>query len=468
MEMEKKKTNRRRAFFFDYLLSIMSELNMKVDSFGHQHPTDCHLQRIQPTYQELMESSTPASNDLSTPLERISISERRMEPPIIDSTDLNATHDAEDETSNDDANSTPENGLVMETATNENNSVLPSGPPISSRIRESGNVEQPRWQNDVDVQNCSSCNVKFTFFKRKHHCRKCGLIFCSRCCSRYCTFIPGSMVIEPEELGGNRIIRESYKYYEFRTCNSCFEEIKMLKEALGIVDEEAENTSETEDEENEEEEGAEEDRLEEENANRRSRRLRRAIRETSEGTDTNTDEGECELEGNRIVKHSQPREITMEVNDSTANLAGLATNVEDDGTRNGQETGNGGLGGGVDEDFDECPVCGISLQGVGESEREEHINKCVQDQEFGSPQGPCGNMKRDRNRMLVYTIPKDVAPDSVMINEDNECVICLDEFHPGDKVGRLECLCCFHYKCIKDWIHKKGYCECPVHSLHNI
>ena len=39
--------------------------------------------------------------------------------------------------------------------------------------------------------------------------------------------------------------------------------------------------------------------------------------------------------------------------------------------------------------------------------------------------------------------------------EDNECVICLESLNPGDKVGRLECLCVFHYKCIKDWFNKK-------------
>lgn len=47
-----------------------------------------------------------------------------------------------------------------------------------------------------------------------------------------------------------------------------------------------------------------------------------------------------------------------------------------------------------------------------------------------------------------------------------ECVICLEDLKPGDKVGRLECLCVFHYKCIKDWFNKKGYGECPVHFLH--
>ncbi|GMF05485.1 unnamed protein product [Ambrosiozyma monospora] len=68
--------------------------------------------------------------------------------------------------------------------------------------------------------------------------------------------------------------------------------------------------------------------------------------------------------------------------------------------------------------------------------------------------------------MLVYTIPWDTNPDSLNLNEDNECVICFEEFKPGDKVGRLECLCCFHYKCIKAWFMKKGDNECPVHTIH--
>lgn len=51
-------------------------------------------------------------------------------------------------------------------------------------------------------------------------------------------------------------------------------------------------------------------------------------------------------------------------------------------------------------------------------------------------------------------------------DDENECVICLESLKPGDKVGRLECLCVFHYKCIKDWFNKKGYGECPVHFLH--
>tara|TARA_B000000475_G_C15896891_1_gene406829 strand:+ start:236 stop:703 length:468 start_codon:yes stop_codon:yes gene_type:complete len=37
------------------------------------------------------------------------------------------------------------------------------------------------WLDDKLCKKCINCSVKFTFFTRKHHCRSCGLIFCSSC-----------------------------------------------------------------------------------------------------------------------------------------------------------------------------------------------------------------------------------------------------------------------------------------------
>ncbi|KAG7842006.1 hypothetical protein KL942_000744 [Ogataea angusta] len=100
----------------------------------------------------------------------------------------------------------------------------------------------------------------------------------------------------------------------------------------------------------------------------------------------------------------------------------------------------------LDNDESLCPVCNIDLSDETDAGREQHINNCLHFLEFtGSP-----DSRRQTNRMLVYTLDANVR-----VNEDNECVICFEEFHAGDKVGRLECLCCFHYKCIKDWINRK-------------
>ncbi|KAI9139749.1 hypothetical protein BKA69DRAFT_1126311 [Paraphysoderma sedebokerense] len=41
------------------------------------------------------------------------------------------------------------------------------------------------WKPDSEATNCSSCARPFTFFVRRHHCRKCGDIFCSACSPHY-------------------------------------------------------------------------------------------------------------------------------------------------------------------------------------------------------------------------------------------------------------------------------------------
>jgi hypothetical protein len=35
------------------------------------------------------------------------------------------------------------------------------------------------WVPDSSSSVCSVCNVEFTFFNRRHHCRLCGLLVCS-------------------------------------------------------------------------------------------------------------------------------------------------------------------------------------------------------------------------------------------------------------------------------------------------
>ena len=40
---------------------------------------------------------------------------------------------------------------------------------------------RPEWMKDTNVSKCTLCNAKFSFFLRKHHCRRCGGIFCGYC-----------------------------------------------------------------------------------------------------------------------------------------------------------------------------------------------------------------------------------------------------------------------------------------------
>lgn len=48
-----------------------------------------------------------------------------------------------------------------------------------------------------------------------------------------------------------------------------------------------------------------------------------------------------------------------------------------------------------------------------------------------------------------------------------ECVICLEEFEPGQELGRMECLCKFHRGCVEEWWRVKGMRRCPTHALQD-
>lgn len=43
----------------------------------------------------------------------------------------------------------------------------------------------PAWVPDSEAPNCMGCHETFTLFRRKHHCRACGKVFCSKCSSHF-------------------------------------------------------------------------------------------------------------------------------------------------------------------------------------------------------------------------------------------------------------------------------------------
>lgn len=47
------------------------------------------------------------------------------------------------------------------------------------------------WMPDSKSKECYDCGQKFSTFRRKHHCRLCGQIFCSKCCSQV---VPGKII----------------------------------------------------------------------------------------------------------------------------------------------------------------------------------------------------------------------------------------------------------------------------------
>uniref|UniRef100_A0A1A8PU25 FYVE-type domain-containing protein n=2 Tax=Nothobranchius pienaari TaxID=704102 RepID=A0A1A8PU25_9TELE len=74
-----------------------------------------------------------------------------------------------------------EEGATKEGALPDNESQLcPTG--ILSKDQGSALGEvAPLWVPDAEAQVCMKCGIKFTFTKRRHHCRACGKVFCALC-----------------------------------------------------------------------------------------------------------------------------------------------------------------------------------------------------------------------------------------------------------------------------------------------
>ncbi|KZS91899.1 hypothetical protein SISNIDRAFT_550694 [Sistotremastrum niveocremeum HHB9708] len=78
---------------------------------------------------------------------------------------------------------------------------------VIRKIRGEG-LSRDYWMDDEKCKECSDCQSVFTAWRRKHHCRICGQIFCSRCASN---------IIKGAKFGQDGMIR---------VCNLCLEKLE--------------------------------------------------------------------------------------------------------------------------------------------------------------------------------------------------------------------------------------------------
>ena len=76
---------------------------------------------------------------------------------------------------------------------------LPRRPSLdNSQNRRSREITLPRWEPDAAVSKCPICGTNFSFWYRKHHCRKCGRVVCANCSPHRIT-IPRQFIVHPPE-----------------------------------------------------------------------------------------------------------------------------------------------------------------------------------------------------------------------------------------------------------------------------
>ena len=76
---------------------------------------------------------------------------------------------------------------------------------LSGGSEAEANLRQYWMPDDISLE-CYECTSKFTSFRRRHHCRVCGQVFCSRCCSSY---IPGKQLSEHYSDSQSYLCREA-------------------------------------------------------------------------------------------------------------------------------------------------------------------------------------------------------------------------------------------------------------------
>ncbi|KAL8943192.1 MAG: hypothetical protein Q9216_001246 [Gyalolechia sp. 2 TL-2023] len=64
--------------------------------------------------------------------------------------------------------------------------------------RQGREITLPRWQPDAEVTGCPICGTSFSFWFRKHHCRKCGRVVCANCSPHRIT-IPRQFIVQPPQ-----------------------------------------------------------------------------------------------------------------------------------------------------------------------------------------------------------------------------------------------------------------------------
>lgn len=127
-------------------------------------------------------------------------SEPQIEPDVstVEPVDAAVVNDSNDDSSKKESeNSTDRENPIGDSLASSDfeESVLPSSELLGKRA--------PLWIPDADTISCMHCDTKFTVIKRRHHCRACGLVLCSKCCGlKY---------------------RLDYLDCEARVCNKCYD-----------------------------------------------------------------------------------------------------------------------------------------------------------------------------------------------------------------------------------------------------
>jgi hypothetical protein len=390
---------------------------------------------------------------------------------------------------------------------------FPPPPPSRTSSRRVSDIMPPPWQPDHEVHQCPVCEQEFGFLFRKHHCRKCGRVVCANCSPHritipreYIVQPPGSLEISPL-VGGAEVVR---------VCKPCVPDpwsppTPQQQPQDGAAPRPVPNAPR---------------RASETSQSRYHRRPSVTVPSTNPQPQQHDNMRFPSFRDYFPTSHSsQPNAAHMgsstsqpryhPANPSARPPRPRGLTAPD--TRAQQPPPIPGSSSSPQRpprerrrqvaEEDECPVCGIELP-PGETIREAHVQSCVSSRFSTPPSHPSAapppmnvpsnlgpipptnphdpNLPSSLNSPTTNANPAAVARSRAMSyrsrgifpyiatekdcvdgeGREQECTICMEEFEAGEEMGRLECLCKFHRKCIREWWRVKGMGSCPVHVFN--
>lgn len=383
----------------------------------------------------------------------------------------------------------------------------------SNRRRESDMV-LPKWQPDSEVARCPVCQTLFSFWFRKHHCRKCGRVVCAACSPHRIT-IPRQYIVQPPSmletefgirpepespvsraLGGGEVVR---------VCNPCVpdpwtpETAPASRGGRDSVDVPARPLIDGARNATDLPAGERSDRYRyvppPTPAGGRHRSASHQPNPTPFSTSipgraSHPNAGAAFRDHRHTSVSSRPSGYHRYTQSSShlPPIPALASSSRPSISSPVPTAARQPRPRREVKEEDECPVCGVELP-PGEAVRESHVQQCIAERFSSTPsssarpppplvdstvpppsgpstppaQRPRATSYRPRGMALYKATEKDCTTED---GEPQECVICFEEFETGDEMGRMECLCKFHRHCIRAWWEKKGVGSCPTHQLH--
>ncbi|KAJ5797189.1 uncharacterized protein N7518_005729 [Penicillium psychrosexuale] len=341
----------------------------------------------------------------------------------------------------------------------------------------------PKWQADSDVSECPICGVVFSFWHRKHHCRKCGRVVCASCSPHRIT-IPRQYIVRPPEFvdflpdsppipsrspsvvdltGDDPVISSSPLSSpsasvaatattlnpalgggeEVRLCNPCVPDPNPNPISYSTV---------------------------RAHGHRPTHSLSSTMANTYHAS-SGPSNPEARQERRTVGVNDRPQFLN-ELNSQTRQVPSPTAGISRPHRSFSNRDGNPTRGPALNED-DFCPVCRRQYLPLSPEQpleaRQAHTRACIEG--YLRPTAPPRTSSLQHDHPLPHPPPVArmlpfVATEKDCLGDDGqaaECTICMEDYEVGQTLARLECLCKFHKHCIVDWFERKM--ECPVHKF---